>query len=80
MLVVFTFSSELENSASNQDLHGVQNTLYVETSISTAQYSQINSSEIQTGHVYEVASSAVVRQGYPYETPVPLGAFDGGND
>ena len=74
------FSSGVEASGSNQVLHDMRNALYAETSLSNVQYSQIDSSETPAGHVYEVSTSAVPKEGYPYETPVPLGTRNAGND
>ena len=74
------FSSEIQASVGRQVLHDVRNALYAETSLSNPQYSQINSSETRAGHMYEVATSAVAKEGYPYETPVPFGTSNAGND
>ena len=69
-----------QGNASTQDLHDVRNALYDEMNRSNAHYSQINSSETPAGHVYEVATSAVAKEGYPYETPVPIGTRNPGHD
>ena len=73
-------SSGLPGNASDQDLHDVRNTLYNEMNLSSAHNSQINSSETPIGHVYEVATSEAIKEGYPYETPVPLGTRNAEHD
>ena len=74
------FSSGFEASASGQVLHDVHNTLYNETRLSNAHYFQAVSSETPAGHLYEVATSAVVKEEFPYETPAPLGTYNAGTD
>ena len=69
-----------EGNDNGQDLHDVSNTLYGEMSLSKTPCSQTDLSEMSTGHMDEVVTSAVVRHGYPYETPAPHGTFDGGSD
>ena len=77
---VLNFTPVFESSSSSRDLHDVPNALYGETSLSNAHYSQTTSSEAPTGKAYELATSAVTGEGYPYETPVPLNRNDNGND
>ena len=74
------FSGFDKANTSNQVLHDVGNALYTEMSMSNAHYSPTDCPETATGHVYEVTTSAVVREGYPYEAPAPLGARNAGND
>ena len=68
--------------SSSRDLHDVPNTLYDEMSLSKAHFSQATSSDTPAEHVYDVATSAAVGEGYPCKTPVPLHVNDayGGND
>ena len=49
-------------------------------SMSNPQYSQTNTSVESTGHIYEVATSAMAGKGYPDEIPVPLASSNGGSD
>ena len=72
--------SGIEASASNQVFQEVHNTLYGETSVSYAQYAQINSSETSAGLAYEVSTSSVVKEEFPYETPIPLATRNAEND
>ena len=69
-------------SSSTRDLHEVSNTLYDEANLTNAHNSQTSCTKTPAEHVYNVATSAVVAEGYPYETPVPLHSNDslGGND
>ena len=78
--VEFLSVSEGSSSAHNLKVHDVREPLYDETSLSNAHYSQTTSSDTPAENAYDLAtSSAMVDEGYPYETPVPLRINDGGN-
>ena len=69
-----------KGSSSNRDLHDVRNTLYDEMNLTNARYCETISSETPAGNVCELATSAVIGEGYPYEIPVPLHVIDDGSD
>ena len=86
MIYIYTYCSEphsvFEGSSSTRDLHEVPSTLYDETNLTNAHNFQASCTKTPAEHVYDVATSAVVAEGYPYETPVPLHVNDafGGSD
>ena len=79
-LLYSIISSVFEGNSCNRDLHNVPNALYGEMSLSNAHYSQTTSSETPVGQLYEMATSAVVGEDYPYDVPVPLHTNDGENE
>ena len=66
---MYYISSVFEGSSSTGSLHKVRNTLYGETNLSNAHHSQASSSNTPAEHVYDVATSGIVGEGYPQETP-----------
>ena len=71
-----------EGSSSSRDLHEVTNTLYDEMNLTNEHNYQASCMKTPAENVYDVATSAVVAEGYPYESPVPLHVNDtfGGSD
>ena len=86
MEYIYTYFSEphsvFEGSSGTRDLHEVPNTLYNEMNLTNEHNSQASCMKTPAEHVYDVATSAVVAESYPYETPVPLHINDalGEND
>ena len=62
--------------ACKQNLIVVCNTLHISMEFSE-HYSQINSSDIPVGDIYEETNPAVIREGAPYEFPVATDAARG---
>ena len=75
-------SSGIKAIDSSQALYDVPNVLYTELSLSNARCSQIDSSEAPAGQEDEVLThgSAVMKEGFPYKTPAPLGTLNAGKD
>ena len=55
------------------NVHVFCNILYVSTKLSP-NYSQMNSSDIPDGKLYEEINPAIISLGAPYEVPVPIDA------
>ena len=67
--------------AGNQNVHDVPNVLYDVTNMElSAQYSQINSSDVPGGNLFRETITTLSESGAPYEVPVPLNAMKGEDD
>ena len=80
MYFMFLISSNCHN-AGNQNSHDVTNVLYDVTSMElTAQYSQVNPSDMPEGNLHQETNTALSVSRAPYEIPVPLNATKNQDD